>query len=184
MKTDEELLANGGSEAMALLMERYQSLYGYLVRELRDPHEAEDLLQEVMLRVWRNRKKFRGDSSVRIWLFCIARNLVIDHVRRKVPVPVETIPAAELKLVKSAPQEADQFAIGNELNRSIEKAIRALPEELRETFCLIRFDGLRYRDAASVIGVSEGSVKMRMIRAMRKLRESLSPDWEAENGST
>lgn len=179
MPTDEELLADGNSNALETLMKRHASLYGYLVRELRDAHEAEDLLQEVFLRAWRSRKKFLGGSSVRVWIYAIARNLVIDHVRRRVPVP-----APELTLIKTGSEESSSTAdepersmMRKELASAIEEAILRLPEELRETFCLVRFDGMRYRDAAEVLGVTEAAVKMRMLRAMRQLRESLSPDW-------
>lgn len=175
-ESDVELLhavARGDEGALARLYDQYRViLFGLLVRILNSREEAEDVLQEVFLQVWRRARDFdEGRGRPFTWLVTLARSRAIDRIRQL---------GARQRLADSAaqntPAEASDAAADTLLSEQREilaRALAALPEEQRRTLNLAYFEGLTQSEIAEKLGTPLGTVKTRMRSGMIKLRELL-----------
>lgn len=145
--------------------------------------EAEDVAQEVFLRVARNLDRFRGDSSVGTWIYRIARNAALDRIRsrparhenpREYPANVpDEDPADAMSLLPDEQASIERHLIGKEMNECIRGRVDNLPESYRSVLVLSEFAGMTNAEIASVLGIGEGAVKIRLHRARARLREDL-----------
>jgi RNA polymerase sigma-70 factor (ECF subfamily) len=184
---DEALLdrfQRGDAEAFEVLLGRYERpLYNFVLRSVRDPERAADLVQEVFLRVIQRSDQFQGQSKLSTWLYSIARNLCIDHGRRMVfrrhrsldaPLTADDGKSATLGDRVPAPTpEADRDSISRELQGQIAAAVEELPEDQREVFLMRQVQGLAFKDIAEIVGVSENTIKSRMRYALERLQAAL-----------
>ncbi|MBI2683875.1 MAG: sigma-70 family RNA polymerase sigma factor [Actinobacteria bacterium] len=161
----------GGSDGESALRALYSShaddLYGFAVARLGDPGLAEELVQDVFLRAWRGADGYDpARSSVRTWLFAIARNASIDLDRRR---------RSRLPLAREcAPREEHADAIEVALLRwQIRGALDQLTSEHREIIRLAHFRGLHIGEIAARTGLPVGTVKSRLFYALRSLRLAL-----------
>lgn len=140
-------------------------------------HEAQDLTQEVFLRVFRSLKSFRaGEGSFTVWLARLSRNLLIDHYRRtKLDRATDSIeeqlPMLEEKTSMSS--RTDGLLAGREASELLQGALQKLSPELRETVILRDLEELEYREIAEVLHVPEGTVKSRLNRGRAELARIL-----------
>ncbi len=181
-------LAAGDDDALAGLYRlRGPELLAYLAGVCRDEQVAQELLQDTMVKVWRHAGTYRGDASVRTWLFAIARRTARDYLRRPAPVAV---PEAVLDDQRAPRQDEPEAGV---LDSAGTQALLAAFGELtplhREVLLLVALHGLSVREAARVLEVAEGTVKSRLHNARRALTAVLraghtgtSPD-SAECGS-
>lgn len=171
-------VAAGDAEAFAEVVEIYQHrLLRLCERMLGDPEEARDAVQEVFLRAFRKAGDFRPQGQVYTWLYRIATNHCLNRLRRRglvrfirlgEPAEEEDAPALD------PPDEAPDPAAALETRRrwqATRRAIARLPANQRAVLVLVRFEGLSYRQAAEVLGITEGAVESRLFRAMRRLQE-------------
>jgi RNA polymerase sigma-70 factor, ECF subfamily len=139
--------------------------------------EAQDLTQEVFLRVFRSLKSFRaGEGSFAVWLTRLTRNLLIDHYRRtKLDRATDSIedqgPAMEEKMALMS--RTDGMLAGREASEVLQGALQRLSPELRETVILRDLEELEYREIAQVLSVPEGTVKSRLNRGRAELARIL-----------
>jgi RNA polymerase sigma-70 factor, ECF subfamily len=139
--------------------------------------EAQDLTQEVFMRVFRSLKSFRaGEGSFQVWLTRLTRNLLIDHYRRtkldRMSDSIEDqMPMLEEKTAMSA--RADGMLAGREASEVLQSALQRLSPELRETVILRDLEELEYREIAKVLNVPEGTVKSRLNRGRAELARVL-----------
>ncbi len=167
--------ARGDAGAARRLAERLvPRLLGWTSRLLGDADEAEDVVQETMLRLWKAAPRWRADGGARIdtWAFRVARNLVIDRHRRRARVEVgldgrpeaeDPAPGALAGLV-----QADRRA-------ALEAALAALPERQRAAVMLRDIEGFSNPEVAEVLGVSVEAVESLLARGRRALRRLLEP---------
>jgi RNA polymerase sigma-70 factor, ECF subfamily len=174
--SDVELLhaiARRDEQALASLYDRYRViLFGLTVRILNSREEAEDVLQEVLLQVWRRASDFdeqRGRPFT--WLVTLARSRAIDRLR---------LLGARHRLATSAAQEASEEvsdaaldAFKSEQREIVKRALAELPEEQRRTLILAYFEGLTQSEIATRLDTPLGTIKTRMRSGMIKLRELL-----------
>lgn len=159
-------------QAFQELVGRYQHrLFSICVRVLGSPADAEDAVQETLLRLARSASSFRGDAQLSTWLYRVARNVCTDHVRyaaRRPATPVEDI--GEL------PQAgvADDLVTAHDTARTIADALARLDERSRTLVLLVGVDGLSYAEAAEVVGVAVGTAKSRVSRARAALGRMLA----------
>jgi RNA polymerase sigma-70 factor, ECF subfamily len=132
---------------------------------VRDPPTAEDVTQEAFIHAYRALRRFRGQSKFSTWLFRITRNCAVDAIRRR-----ERLRRLDREAVAGR-EEEDRT--DPSLRASLERAIEALPRELREAFVLIEVLGLSYAEASAVLSVVTGTLKSRMYRARRLLIEAI-----------
>ncbi len=185
--SDEELLRRfneGDADAFAELVRRYERpLYNFILRSVRRRERADELLQDVFLKVVQRSSDFKGQSKLSTWLYTIARNLCIDHSRKMVFRRHQSLDAPRagtedgptlLERTAAEGAEPDRAAVMEDLKRRIADAIEELPEEQREVFLMRHVQGMRFKDIADVIGVPENTVKSRMRYALERLQRALA----------
>ena len=183
--TDPELLAAfraGDAEALGALMARHQAaVYGYLLRLTGRRDAADDLFQEVFLKLVKNPGAYGEREKFRAWLFAVARNAAMDFFRRESrrgEVALEgdgENPGPADFLVSAEPGPAEAF-YGKALGETIDAALASLSEDQREVFYLRHYSELSFREIAELLKVPIGTVLARMSRAAAKLREKLDKD--------
>jgi len=152
-------------------------VYGICYRFTGSDHEAQDLTQEVFLRVFRSLKSFRaGEGSFTVWLARLSRNLLIDHYRRtKLDRATDSI-EEQLPMLQektSATSRTEGLLAGREASELLQGALQKLSPELRETVILRDLEELEYREIAQVLHVPEGTVKSRLNRGRAELARVL-----------
>lgn len=162
----------GDPEEFTLLYQRTAAgIYAYLYRLCGCRHLAEDLLQETFLTVFRSMGDFKARSSIRTWVYAIATNKFRDHCRNKRRT-VEIDP--DILETRPAPgPEPLEAMIRREDSLRVRQAVQTLPPELKATLLLVRFEGLKYREAAEVLGTTQATVRMQVHRAHRILARTL-----------
>ena len=147
-------------------------LYGLACRMLGNPADAEDLLQEIFLAAHRKLESFRGDATLGTWLYRLATNLCLDHLRsratrsRQVTDPFEDEGAL--------PDRGARRAVEGALTRmDLERALAQLPEGCRTAFVLHDVEGLEHREVADALGIAEGTSKSQVHKARLRLRAIL-----------
>jgi RNA polymerase sigma-70 factor (ECF subfamily) len=166
------------------LVERYQQrLVGIMTHLVGNPEEGEDLAQEVFLRVYRARKKYRARSRFSTWLFTIANNLALNSLRarqRKPVVPLNTResgplgPRPQEQLVHDPGTGPVQKVQKQELAERIRAALDTLNERQRMAVVLNKFEDMNYAEIAEVMGLTTKAVKSLLSRARMNLRAALS----------
>lgn len=174
--TDVQLLkavARGDEEALAQLYDQYRViLFGLLMRILNDREEAEDVLQEVFMQVWRRARDFdenRGKPFT--WLVTLARSRGIDRLRSL--GARERVAVAATREGSEESSDAASDAFRSEQQQLVRSALAQLPEEQKRPLVLAYFDGLTQTEIAEKLGAPLGTVKTRMRTGMGKLREIL-----------
>jgi RNA polymerase sigma-70 factor (ECF subfamily) len=141
------------------------------IRRLVGPGDAEDVLQQVFLEVWRSRDRFDPAQRVEPWLLDIARKRSIDHLRRQ--GRRQELDAA-LRMTDDA--DVEQFATGYVDRAEVRQALESLSPVEREAVVLAYFGGLSHREIATRLGVPLGTVKARVFRGVRNLSVALTED--------
>lgn len=188
--SDEMLMVRyqrGDRNAFVGLVERYQTkIYNFSLRHLRQASLAEEVTQEVFLRLVQKAAEFKHEARFSTWLFAIARNLCVDELRKQQhrrhpsldqPLRSGTDEGAVLgdRVEDRHPSaSAERSAAGSEVAQCIIEAVAALPEEQREVFLLRQLAELPFKDIAEISEVSENTVKSRMRYALERLQEALS----------
>ena len=173
--TDTELMRDvrgGRTGALATLFERHHArVYRFCLRIIGNRQTAEDLVQDVFMRMLKYRASFRDDVALGPWMFRIARNACTDHLRR---VAREGSPyRASGESIDDLPA-ADHDAAAAEDGRAelVRRALLSLPLERREVLVLSRYEFKSYEEIANAMGCSVGAVKVRAHRAIKQLREA------------
>jgi RNA polymerase sigma-70 factor (ECF subfamily) len=160
----------GDNLAFAELVRRHRAFVLALAYRLcGDRAQAEDIAQDVFVRVWQALPGFRFRSAFRTWLYRIATNVTIEQLRHAKPTTdIEGVPLA----AKDAPEET---ALRTEQCRAIRDAILQLPLQSRLVLILREYEGLSYKEIASTLDIPIGTVMSRLNYARRHLRQDLAP---------
>jgi len=187
--TDEVLMTRfqGGDRlAFAGLVKKHKTpIYNFILRLVRSSSAAEDLAQDVFVKVVQSAADFKHESKFSTWVYSIARNLCIDHLRK---MSLRQHPSLDQArgdapegptLLDRTPDRhpsasVERTVIGTELGKRITRCVEALPEEQREVFLLRELGNLPFKDIAGITGVPENTVKSRMRYALERLQENLS----------
>lgn len=169
-------LAAGEDLALNAIMERWSGrIHAFLRRMTRDHESAEDLAQEVFVRLYRSRESYRPSAPFSAYLFRIASNLARNHARwrtRHPSVALEDAPAERQDPPSGAPGP-DAQAAGAEHLRLVERSIGALPADLREAMLLFTHHDMGYADIARVMQCTVKAVETRIYRARQMLKDAL-----------
>lgn len=183
---DEKAVARylgGDHTAFDLIVRHYSGMVFALAARLVGPWEAEEIVQETFLRAWRGLESFRGDASLKTWLYTIALNRArarqgtLARMRMVFTTPRvnaeddQPWPGDEAPDPSASPEEQ---AVALEQRANLRKAIRNLPEEFRTAVVLRDLEGLSYDDIARVLNVPIGTVRSRIARGRAALVEELS----------
>ena len=164
-----ERARRGDQEAFAAVIRHYDpGLRALAYRLLGDRDRMDDALQEAYVKAFRALPRFRGDSKLGTWLYRIAYNACLDELersRRVVQLPLED------EIVEAGPRTEPGEVVPRRAD--LVEALAALPAEDRAAVLLVDAQGFDYREAASVLGIPEGTVASRLNRARRALRRAL-----------
>ncbi|HEY7370887.1 MAG TPA: sigma-70 family RNA polymerase sigma factor, partial [Polyangia bacterium] len=169
--------------AFERLVARHEKpVWNFIRRFVSDAATAEDLLQEVFLRVVKSADEWRGTAKFSTWLYTIARNLTVDQARRAVHRNAASLDAERAigeststlhDRIPSSDRRADELAADRETKRRIDQAVAALPADQREVFLMREVMEMPFAEIAAAVGASEPTVKSRMRYALEKLRAAL-----------
>lgn len=191
---DEDLLVQlrrGERAAFAPLVKRFErELFGYLRRYLGDDDLAEDVFQNTFVQVFLKIQQYEPGRAARPWLYAIATNQAIDALRRRArraaDRPAETVSAPDeegearplFELLPAPGNAPPDEAERTEERERVRAAVDRLPELLKQAVLLVYFQGLKYQDAAEILGIPVGTVKSRLHAALQKLMEEWAPPGE------
>lgn len=166
----------GDEKALARLLERASvPAFRFSLGFCRDPHDAEDLAQDVMATLLRSLDSFRGDSSLSTWTYVVARRACVRRRRRAArQSSLDEMPPGRVERADPA-SEPHRRLERRELGEALERAIATLPEGAREVIVLRDVEGLPAAEVATILGIGERAVKSRLHRARLLLREQLAP---------
>lgn len=163
----------GDEPAFGQLYRHYsEMIYGRLLRLLKDSNLADELIQELFLKIWEKRAQINPEQSFKSYLYTIAENLVYDHFRKV---------ARDKKLQEQFRQITTEFythteedLLNKESREMIDKAVASLPPQRQMAFVLCKIEGKSYEEAAVIMGVSASTVSNHLVKANASIRTYLS----------
>jgi RNA polymerase sigma-70 factor (ECF subfamily) len=174
------LIKQGDMDALRQLIEAHQHrVIGTVAKMLGDDSDAEDISQQVFIRVWKSAARYEPTAKFTTWLFKITRNLVFNELRRRKRHPTRSLDATmddddrPLQIPDPGTKAADTALLDDEMQTAIQKAIEELPEIQRMAIILRRYDDIPYEDIGEMLGLSVPAVKSVLFRARTELREKL-----------
>jgi len=181
MSEDSDLIsraAAGDATAFQALVERHRSMvYRVAYQFAGNHHDAEDIAQEVFIKVYRSLDRFRQDAQLSSWMYRIVMNACIDHRRRQSPAAAAPFgDEAEQKMLNT-PEDTpgpEDAAYAGELGQVLEAEIARLPAGQRIVFVMRHHQGLKLVEIADALGLAEGTVKRQLHAAVHRLRQALS----------
>jgi RNA polymerase sigma-70 factor (ECF subfamily) len=170
--------AGGDPTAFQALVEQHRSMvYRVAYQFAGNHHDAEDIAQEVFIKVYRSLDRFRQDAQLTSWLYRIAMNACIDHRRRQSSAGAAALGDEAEEKVRNTPEEApgpEERAYANELGGLLEEEIGRLPPGQRVVFIMRHHQGLKLCEIAEALGLAEGTVKRQLHAAVHRLRHALA----------
>lgn len=161
-------IAEGDTEALRTLYERHAPwLFLRLGRRSADPQLVEEVLQDTFVAVWNGARGYRGQGEVAAWIWGIGIRRLIDRLRRR---PV----ALRLQAERGLEPSAEELVLLGIEHGDLAGAVGSLSPELRAVLQATVLDGLSMREAGRLLGIPAGTVKTRLMRARRELREALT----------
>jgi RNA polymerase sigma-70 factor (ECF subfamily) len=173
----------GDDESFNLLLRRYRTpLVNFLFRMVRDSATAEDLAQEVFLRVYRARKQYSPSAKFTTWMFRIATNLALNSIRdnrhRRMETSIDAPASDEDSARRELPareMRIDEHMVERDRSEFIRRAITSLPEKQRVAVLLHKYEEMDYGEIAGILDCSESALKSLLFRAYETLRVELAP---------
>jgi len=169
-----QLFASGaGDSALRLMMRTFQqTLYKHIRRMVVDHDAADDLLQMTFIKAWQNLGGFRGDSSLKTWLYTIASNQCLSYLKKKRQVfflPINDIEPELNRQLKAGSDVLD----GDEIHLRLQSAVLKLPDKQRLVFNMKYFDELDYESMSRITGTSVGALKASYHHAVQKIQKQI-----------
>ena len=170
--------AGGDASAFQAIVERHRSMVYRVAYQFAGNHyDAEDITQDVFIKVYRSLDKFRQDAQLSSWMYRIVMNACIDHRRRQQPSSAAVWgDEAEHCLMNTAEDAPgpEERAYGEELGGLLQAEINRLPNGQRVVFVMRHHQGLKLSEIAEALGLAEGTVKRQLHAAVHRLRAALS----------
>jgi len=176
-----ERIKTGDEDAFRELVELHeQRVISICVKLMGDPIEAEDLAQQVFVRIWKSAGRWEPTAKFTTWLYTITKNLVFNETRRRSRHPTRSIDAPsdfdqhhQIQYADTNAKTPDAALLDTEMQDAIERAIQDLPEVSRMAIVLRRYQDVSYEEMAGILKLSVPAVKSLLFRARMELREKL-----------
>jgi RNA polymerase sigma factor (sigma-70 family) len=170
---DEEILSKfrdekTRNEAFNLLLKKYQQkIYWHVRRMVIDHDDADDIVQDVFIKIWKNLPGFRNDAQLYTWMYRIATNECITFLNKKKAKNNVSLDDVDYELADTL-SGSDQFS-GDQIQRKLQEAILTLPDKQRLVFNMKYFDDMKYEEMSDVLGTSVGALKASYHLAVKKI---------------
>ncbi len=162
-------------KALSTLMDHYQQkLYWHIRRLVANHEDANDVLQLVFIKVWKNLEKFRGESGLYTWLYRIASNESFTFLRKEKKRRSLSIDDEDMDLSNYI--KADEHFNANEIEWKLQVAMQKLPEKQKAVFSLRYYDEMPYSKISEILETSEGALKASYHHAVKKIQQMLTQD--------
>lgn len=178
--SDQDIIAfiqipNSKEKGFNLLLTKYQERLYWNIRRIVISHDdADDVLQNTFLKIWRGLDKFRADSSLYTWLYRISVNESLQHIKQNKKHRV--LWADDSKDILLGKLESDSYFDGDEIERKLQEAIIKLPEKQKLVFNMKYYDDLKYDEISKILGTSVGGLKASYHLAVKKIEKFIKPD--------
>lgn len=181
IKSDSQLISeyiSGNEKSFEILVKRYlkpvyNAVYGYAENQA----EAEDIAQEVFVKIWKNIKKFNPEKSFKSWIFAIAKNTALDVLKKKKAVPFSVFDTVDGNSITDTVADksplASEIAEYNENEAIIAESVMKLPIKYQKIVSL-RLKDLTFRNIAGIMGESINTVKSKYLRAIKLIKKDIS----------
>ena len=171
-----ELLArlkNGDMLAFDQIYELYShKLFSFVFKILKNEAEADDIVQEVFVKIWESREKLGDYKLLNSYIFTIAYNNSIDLIRKRINNNKYLEHLKNSSIIHTTPSSISELEF-NELNIQVEKLITSLPERQKQVYVLHKENGLTYSEIAEQLGISKNTVENHMVKALKYLRKNI-----------
>jgi RNA polymerase sigma-70 factor (ECF subfamily) len=148
----------------------HQNIFNFILYRIKDQQIAEDLLQDVFYKLWINREKLDEHQSIKNYVYTIADNLILNHIRHLKVVAKHQIESSPPHFIKA---DSPQFILEEkEWQSKLSSAIEKLPEKTKVVFLMSRMEDLKYQEIADRLSISVKTVETHMVKALKTLRES------------
>ena len=156
-----------------LLVREYQErVYWHVRKMVIDHDDADDLVQEIFVKVWKNLKSFREDAKLFTWIYRIATNECLTFLKkkkRKFFVPINDVQGELYSMLDNEPRIS-----GDEVQLKLQKALLTLPDKQRMVFNMRYFDDMKFKDIAEITKTSEGALKANYHHAVKKIEDYIN----------
>ncbi len=171
-------ILNGNTERFSIIAESYaEQLFRVAIGYMHSKVEAEDIVQEVLIKAYNSLSSFKGESKLSTWLYRITVNTCLNELkRRKRRSLFSSIEDLEGQIINFKDQQnPEQELIQDETNSKVRKAIDTLPTKQKTAFILQRYQELSQREISKIMGVTEGAVEQLLQRGKSNLKKRLKP---------
>ncbi len=166
-------LKNGDMLAFDQVYEQYShKLFSFIFKILKNEAEADDIVQEVFVKIWESRENLSDYKLLNSYIFTIAYNNSIDLIRKRINSNKYLEHLKNSSVVQITPSAISEVEF-NELNSQVEKLISNLPERQKQVYLLHRERGLTYPEIAEQLGISKNTVENHMVKALKYLRQNI-----------
>jgi RNA polymerase sigma-70 factor (ECF subfamily) len=180
LESERQLIADLKSEskrdvAFGILVKEYQERLYWHIRKIVISHDdADDVLQDTFVKVWKNIENFREDSGLFTWVYRIATNESLNYISKLKRRTVVSISDENEYLVESL--KSDEYFSGDEIQMKLQSAILKLPEKQRLVFNMKYFDDMKYKDMSDILETSVGALKASYHHAVKKIEAYMSEE--------
>jgi len=148
-----------------------ERLYWHIRYILKNHEDTDDVLQNVFIKIYKNIRKFKGDSRLYSWMYRIARNESLTFLKKRSKMLKITSEELQDHIVNNL--ESDVYFEADKIQMKLQKAINTLPEKQREVFQLRYYEEMKYQDMAELLGTTEGALKSNYHHASKKVEDYL-----------
>ncbi|MCD6366367.1 MAG: RNA polymerase sigma factor [Bacteroidales bacterium] len=167
-------------KGFSLLLKKYEKQIYWHVRHMVVIHEdTDDLVQDIFLKIWKNLKKFKGDSDLYTWIYRIATNETLSYINKKKKKYFSSI-EENLEAITSSPSDTNSMS-GEEIQQRLQRAMISLPPQQRTVFELKYFQEMKYEDMAKILEVTTGALKASYHHAVKKIKENVQVELNLNN---
>ena len=168
------LIRKGDVKAFELLLARHQrSVYNLAIRFLGDPDEAEDIMQNTFIRVFRASQTYTPEAKFTTWLYTIVKNLCFNVLRSRRSSEIISMDSEYLPELPAKTEDPIERISRSQIRETVIRAVNSLPENMKMAVILSKYHGLQYDEIAAIMGCTVNAVKLRVHRAKIILAKEL-----------
>jgi RNA polymerase sigma-70 factor (family 1) len=177
-------VATGDQKAFRQLFNYFSSpIKGFAYAIVKTNDAATEILDEIFIKIWRNKEKVAEIQNFKVYLYTAAKNTALNYLAKKAHAHI-TEPFDHINIEIKESQSPEQLLISKETYQKINDAIKALPPRCKMIFKLVREDGLKYKEVAEVLNISPKTVDAQMVIAIKKIAEKVGHQLELKSNPT